>query len=356
MRLLWIAPAYAPYKDEDFLSTSDYLRSAWNAMAERAEQTAILPPGSSSRLMAHSIVVSQGELQTDIASPDYQKQEDTPCNSALHHMLNMALSMAGHYDYIINLGHDSVPHLWMERFNGKLVSIPSASYNNGQWPAGLVIQKIAREFPENFCWSSYYQRASFSAQGGAVIYQPFLKIPSTIGVNQGYLLFAGRIVRDKGLHFAARIAALTKMPLVVAGTVYEPDYLEECQAIYPDMEVLGPVHREHLFDLMANASVFLQVQSTRSGVFEAFGRVTAEALMSGCPVLCFDSGANSELVTHEVGCVVREGDLDSACDAIERLRRFTRQDRAAIACFSKGRFSPSRFAREFESFLHALDD
>lgn len=52
---------------------------------------------------------------------------------------------------------------------------------------------------------------------------------------------------------------------------------------------------------------------------ETFGKVSAEALACGTPVVCFDSTANGELVGEGCGAVVAPNDLDGVVKAIRRI-------------------------------------
>lgn len=63
--------------------------------------------------------------------------------------------------------------------------------------------------------------------------------------------------------------------------------------------------REELVAYYSMADVFLQ-----PSMEETFGKVTAEALSCGTPVVCFDSTANPELVGENCGSVVAAGDAE----------------------------------------------
>ena len=63
--------------------------------------------------------------------------------------------------------------------------------------------------------------------------------------------------------------------------------------------------KEELIRYYSMADVFLQ-----PSIEETFGKVTAEALSCGTPVVCFDSTANPELVGENCGSVVPVGDVD----------------------------------------------
>lgn len=66
--------------------------------------------------------------------------------------------------------------------------------------------------------------------------------------------------------------------------------------------------------LYAMADVFVQ-----PSLEETFGKVTAEALSCGTPVVCFDSTANPELVGEGCGTVVSAGEADALAAAAQAI-------------------------------------
>lgn len=71
---------------------------------------------------------------------------------------------------------------------------------------------------------------------------------------------------------------------------------------------------KELAALYAMADVFVQ-----PSLEETFGKVTAEALSCGTPVVCFDSTANPELVGEGCGTVVPVGDVQAMNNAIQQI-------------------------------------
>lgn len=71
---------------------------------------------------------------------------------------------------------------------------------------------------------------------------------------------------------------------------------------------------DRLAELYNLADVFVQ-----PSLEETFGKVTAEALACGTPVVCYDSTANPELVGSGCGAVVPVGDLDGMLQKIREI-------------------------------------
>lgn len=71
---------------------------------------------------------------------------------------------------------------------------------------------------------------------------------------------------------------------------------------------------EELVKYYSLADVFVQ-----PSLEETFGKVSAEALSCGTPVVCFNSTANPELVGEGCGASVSIGDIDSMCKEINTI-------------------------------------
>jgi colanic acid/amylovoran biosynthesis glycosyltransferase len=130
------------------------------------------------------------------------------------------------------------------------------------------------------------------------------------------ILFVGRLVESKGAEFLIRAASEVQrqspaVELVLIGegplrTVLEKHAKQSLRRY----RFLGVRKSEEVREWMNRASV-LCVPSVRrrSGEEEAFGMVCAEAQAVGKPVVAFDSGGISEVVSHaSTGFLATEGD------------------------------------------------
>ena len=106
----------------------------------------------------------------------------------------------------------------------------------------------------------------------------------------------------KGLDTLQKIATQLKPDehLVVIGKTDSAISLRENVSHIPRTD-----SKEELVQCYSMADVFLQ-----PSIEETFGKVTAEALACGTPVVCYDSTANPELVSDHCGAVVPVGDID----------------------------------------------
>ena len=92
--------------------------------------------------------------------------------------------------------------------------------------------------------------------------------------------------------------------------------------------------------------------------FEAFGRVTAEAMLAGCVVVASNSGANEEIVTDgETGYVYEMGNPEALAATLERI--MSDKEKAA-QCAAAGResvvrrFGSEKNAREVVAIYDAI--
>ena len=114
--------------------------------------------------------------------------------------------------------------------------------------------------------------------------------------SEGYLLFLGRIVPEKGVEYAIEIAHRAGRELVIAGVVQakEAEYGERMLAMTDGRQIryvgeAGPEEKRRLLG-GADALLFPIVWD------EPFGLVVIEAFASGTPVLAFAAGSAPELI------------------------------------------------------------
>ncbi|MDQ1912287.1 glycosyltransferase family 4 protein [Paenibacillus sp. GD4] len=116
--------------------------------------------------------------------------------------------------------------------------------------------------------------------------------------KKGYLLYLGRIMKEKGVHLAIKVAKKTKRKLIIAGTLNNnPKYRKYFNTrIRPHLgkriRFVGPVAGKRKRKLLANARCVLFTSTWD----EPFGLVLIEALASGTPVLGFRKGAVPEVL------------------------------------------------------------
>ena len=164
--------------------------------------------------------------------------------------------------------------------------------------------------------------------------------------NQGYLLFFGRIARDKGLDVLLQAHALLapSVPLIIAGTSTD-SYRQELD------ELLAPHQREsvHFVGFKAGKDLDDLIDGAIATVVPSRWHDNSpmsvyESLAHGKPVVGSDMGGIAEQVTPDCGFLVPPDDSDALRDRLQRLiddpALVTRMGHAARAR-AEAAFSPA---------------
>jgi glycosyltransferase involved in cell wall biosynthesis len=157
--------------------------------------------------------------------------------------------------------------------------------------------------------------------------------------KEGWFLFLSKTSwKVKNLSGAMDLAARAKRPLRIAGGA-RPWGARVRAALSPGFNWEGPVANPRKKELLAGAGalVFPVLWD------EPFGLVVAEALMSGTPVLGSARGSLPELITPEVGAILR-GDGEW----VEALRAEPRWSAEACRSRAEKLFHYSRMAEGYE--------
>lgn len=130
--------------------------------------------------------------------------------------------------------------------------------------------------------------------------------------KEGYLVFVGRVNREKGPEHAVEVAHRAGLPLVMVvkrAEEFERRHWDE--AVVPRLQ-----GNETVLDNLPHDDVLRVVAGARALVFpiqwqEPFGLVMAEAMATGTPVVTRPLGAARELVRH--------GETGFLCDSLEGM-------------------------------------
>jgi glycosyltransferase involved in cell wall biosynthesis len=137
--------------------------------------------------------------------------------------------------------------------------------------------------------------------------------------KDAFLLFVGRVNREKGPDIAVEVARRTGSKLVMVAAIkeeHEQKYWDEKvkPLLTGDEEILGEIDIDEKADLMSRArAVLFPIQWS-----EPFGLVMAEANACGTPVLAFPQGAAPEVIDDGVTGFL-SNDVDQMCAAVARL-------------------------------------
>ncbi|AQR62858.1 glycosyl transferase family 1 [Brevundimonas sp. LM2] len=148
-----------------------------------------------------------------------------------------------------------------------------------------------------------------------------------------YLVWYGRIVPEKGLHFALDAARLVGLPIRFAGPLLDRAYWDREIAPRLTSETVYLGHLDHgaLAGVIGGARAALCTPCWE----EPYGLVVAEALACGVPVAAFARGAIPEILTDACGVLAAPDDAASLAVATRQaltLSRSACRHRAETLC------------------------
>ncbi len=167
-----------------------------------------------------------------------------------------------------------------------------------------------------------------------------------------YILFVGRLIENKGIEVACRVADVLDMKLIVAGpgaTDYADGYVQCAEGRFESrhLRYVGPVGIEQRAKLMGAAKAVL----VPTQYAEPFGGVAVEAMMCGTPVVTTDFGAFTDTVRNGISGF-RYRTLQDAVDATEAAFDL---DRRVVRNHALQHYSLHRVAPQYERWFHDLD-
>ncbi len=168
-----------------------------------------------------------------------------------------------------------------------------------------------------------------------------------------YLLFLGRVSREKRADRAVEIAQRAGYPLKVAAKIDRADkayYEREIAHLFesPAVEFLGEVGENLKGPLLAGARALLFPIDWR----EPFGLVMIEAMACGTPVVAWDNGSVREIISDGVTGFI----VDNLDDAVAAVRRLPELCRRRIRQEFERRFTARRMAQEYVDIYRRLID
>lgn len=162
-----------------------------------------------------------------------------------------------------------------------------------------------------------------------------------------FFVWLGRIMPEKGPHFAIEAAHKAGVPLILAGNIDQhlPEsitYFEEMIKPHIDddqIKYIGPVNMRQKISLLSRARGFLNPIQWE----EPFGMVMIEAMALGCPVISFPRGAAPEIVAHrKTGFLVHNVD-----EMVKFIQRIDEIDRTATREYIEKNFSARAMADKY---------
>lgn len=313
MTVAQIVPVWGPYNPEHAGGINAVVRDLSRGLVKKGYKVKIVAPLGSK--------VDKGmELVETITSASKRGlslfDRETIGLSLIH--AQKAAQLASDVDII----HNHMEYFFLPFF--KFLKAPVVSTIHGvEFPPEAA--PLFSSFPEHFF---------VAISKRAVVNLPFINFKRVIynGIDpskykfsakkKDFLLWMGRLTREKGAHLAIDVAKKTGVKLVLAG-LKEKGQEDYFQKIYkeakasPKITLLGRLSEEEKGELLSKARAFLFPILWE----EPFGLVMTEAMVCGTPVIGFDRGSVPEIVKDgKTGFVIAsEIGVSGLVSAVENL-------------------------------------
>lgn len=174
----------------------------------------------------------------------------------------------------------------------------------------------------------------------------FSHYPLKSGKN-AYLVFSGRVVKEKGILSAIGLAHKTKIPLKIAGIITDRQFYNKFVLPHVDnkqIQFVGNLPFAQLTELLRNALGLVALVEWN----EPFGLAVLDALATGVPVIGSAIGALPELLYDpQMGIIVKN--LEEAVARIDEMKTIN-----PIVCreYARAKFSREVMAKQYlENYL-----
>jgi glycosyltransferase involved in cell wall biosynthesis len=156
-----------------------------------------------------------------------------------------------------------------------------------------------------------------------------------------YLLFFGRLHKDKGPKEAIEIAKRSNKKLIMAGIIQDEEYFEN--EIKPHLNenitYIGSVGPEKRDKLLGKALALLHPIYFE----EPFGLSVVETMACGTPVIAYNKGSMPELIENGINGFL----VDGIEGALEALKKLSNIDRKRCREIVEEKFSVDRMVDEY---------
>ncbi|WP_201576747.1 glycosyltransferase [Psychrobacter immobilis] len=138
----------------------------------------------------------------------------------------------------------------------------------------------------------------------------------------------GRICVEKGTHLAMEYCKAAGKRLIIAGPKSNEEYFDEYVAPLLEedknagslFDYVGHLSKDQINECLSQVTAMLFTSTWD----EPYGLTLAESLACGTPVIGFDVGASSEIITSSTGIIVPKMDKDAFIQAFADIKSISR--------------------------------
>ncbi len=245
----------------------------------------------------------------------------------------------GRLDYLEIVYRTKVPliHWFQNPLTGREVSYVLNRRRRGQHFVGVSRAQVSGD-----AQADRFSIVHNSVDADAIPFSP-------ASANPPYLVFLGRLTRNKGVHLAIEAARRAGVKLVIGGNIPNEEgsaeYFESSVKPHlgPQCEWIGPYDEATRIKLLTGATALLfPIQWN-----EPFAVVVIETLASGVPVIAWRLASTPEAVMHgQTGFL-----CDSVGDMVQAIHRVGEISRAQCRASVEQRFSEPVFMRQVEALI-----
>ena len=342
LRILYVAYPLLPLSDDSCGGAEQVLLAIEREMRRRGHDTWVAAP-ERSRLGGKFIATNQPATKVDDLERCRQEQV-----AAIERAIEQANAVGAPFDLV----HDHSGLAWQQ-----------ASGDGIPW---LVTLHLPRSFYSTDVFGGRNVFFNCVSQAQAADFRGVAAMLSAVenGIDAAgfplcqekgdYLLWLGRVCEEKAPHLAMEAAALAKMPLVLAGSVYPFSYHQDYfdRELAPRLlrgeaiELFHAPSRQEKIDLLARARA-LFITSTAA---ETSSLVAMEAMACGTPAIALRKGALAEIIA--------DGETGYVVESVEQMAKAAKSlpDIDPVACRKRvaERFSLKRTADQYEKLYWEL--
>lgn len=173
-------------------------------------------------------------------------------------------------------------------------------------------------FARDYFEGRFKKKYALIPYGADVVYDSAAEhVLADLGLQKGeYLLFVGRFIPDKGLHYlipAFERLKTEKKLVLIGGVPVETHYSQQLRSTTdPRIVMPGYVYGGAVHALMRNCFAYVQPSD-----LEGLSPVILESAFLGAPIICSDIEMN-RYALEETGIYFRQSDIDDLLSQLER--------------------------------------